>query len=83
MRHRYPRPVDDRGTFDPAEFAKERPGAGQPELGTALWFENEHVRVLEVRLSRPTAASSSTIAGGAEHTCDSRSTRSVPYGSMA
>ncbi len=42
---------DERGTFDPAEFADELlRAAANRELGTSLWFENDHVRVFEVRL---------------------------------
>jgi hypothetical protein len=40
-----------RGRFDPAEYADELAAAGSNhELGTSLWFENDHVRVFEVRL---------------------------------
>lgn len=40
-----------RGTFDPASFAEELAAAPHNhELGTSLWFENDHVRVFEVRL---------------------------------
>jgi hypothetical protein len=40
-----------RGGFDPADYADELAAAGSNhELGTSLWFENDHVRVFEVRL---------------------------------
>jgi hypothetical protein len=40
-----------RGTFDPAEYADELEQApSNRDLGTSLRFENEHVRVFEVRL---------------------------------
>lgn len=40
------------GTFDPAEFADELRKAPQNlEVGTRVWFENEHIRVWEIRLA--------------------------------
>ena len=43
---------EDRGTFDPADFAEELAAAStNHQIGTSLWFENEHVRVFEVRLA--------------------------------
>lgn len=43
--------MEDRGTFDPADFAQELDRAPRNrQLGTALWFENDHIRVFEVRL---------------------------------
>jgi hypothetical protein len=42
---------EERGTFDPAAYADElRRAPSNRELGTSLWFENDHVRVFEVRL---------------------------------
>jgi hypothetical protein len=42
---------EERGTFDPAGYRAELEAApGNHELGTELWFENDHVRVFEVRL---------------------------------
>ena len=42
---------EQRGTFDPAGYADELEQApSNRDLGTSLWFENEHVRVFEVRL---------------------------------
>lgn len=43
--------AEDRGTFDPAAYADELRRAPQNhQVGTALWFEDAHVRVFEVRL---------------------------------
>ena len=43
--------MEERGTFDAAEFADELGRArANRELGTTLWFENDHIRVFEVRL---------------------------------
>lgn len=40
-----------RGTFDRTDFADELAAAtSNREIGTSLWFENEHVRVFELRL---------------------------------
>lgn len=40
-----------RGTFDPGEFQEELAAAPENHrIGTSLWFENDHVRVFEVRL---------------------------------
>jgi len=40
------------GRFDPAEFSDELAAApSNHDLGTSLWFENDHVRVFEVRLA--------------------------------
>ena len=42
---------EERGTFSLDDFAQELAVAQQNrQLGTALWFENDHVRVFEVRL---------------------------------
>ncbi len=42
---------DRRGTFDTDDFAEELARARRNHrIGTDLWFENEHVRVFEVRL---------------------------------
>jgi hypothetical protein len=39
------------GTFDPAEFTDELDAAPRNlDVGTRLWFENDRVRVWEVRL---------------------------------
>jgi hypothetical protein len=39
-------------TFDPADFAAELSAApSNTDVGTRLWFENEHIRVWEVRLA--------------------------------
>lgn len=39
------------GTFDTATFAQElRDAPHNHDLGTALWYENDQVRVFEVRL---------------------------------
>jgi beta-alanine degradation protein BauB len=44
-------PGDERGTFAVEDFAQELAAApGNRQLGTSLWFENDHVRVFEVRL---------------------------------
>lgn len=41
----------ERGTFDPSSYADELEAAPRNRLlGTSLWFENDHVRVFEVRL---------------------------------
>jgi mannose-6-phosphate isomerase-like protein (cupin superfamily) len=46
-----PEPELEGGVFDPAEFADELAAApDNHELGTSLWFENDHVRIFEVRL---------------------------------
>lgn len=43
--------TEERGTFDLADFADELAAAPtNREIGTALRFENDHVRVFEVRL---------------------------------
>ena len=43
--------VVESGRFDPAQFATELVRApDNHQLGTSLWFENERVRVFEVRL---------------------------------
>lgn len=42
---------EEQGTFEVADFADELNAAhGNREIGTSLWFENDHVRVFEVRL---------------------------------
>lgn len=42
---------DERGSFDPADFADELEAApANRQIGTSLWFENDHVRIFEVRL---------------------------------
>lgn len=43
--------MEERGAFDPREFREELERARlNRQLGTSLWFENDHVRVFEVRL---------------------------------
>lgn len=43
--------IVEEGRFDPAEFAGELATAGENfDVGTTLWFENDRVRVWEVRL---------------------------------
>jgi len=42
----------ERGTFDPDRYADElRVAPANRQIGTSLWFENDHVRVFEVRLA--------------------------------
>lgn len=42
---------EERGTFDPADFVDELAAARtNRQIGTSLWFENDHVRVFEIRL---------------------------------
>jgi beta-alanine degradation protein BauB len=42
---------EERGTFSLDVFAQELAEAeNNRQLGTALWFENDHVRIFEVRL---------------------------------
>ena len=42
---------EERGTFAVEDFAQELAAARRNRrLGTSLWFENDHVRVFEVRL---------------------------------
>ena len=44
-------PAEQRGAFDPADFAEELTVAtSNRQIGSSLWFENDHVRVFEVRL---------------------------------
>ena len=44
-------PGDERGTFPLEAFADELARARMNrEIGTSLWFENDHIRVFEVRL---------------------------------
>jgi hypothetical protein len=44
--------VVDQGTFDPAEFRDELAvAAGNFDVGTRLWFQNDRVKVWEVRLA--------------------------------
>jgi mannose-6-phosphate isomerase-like protein (cupin superfamily) len=46
-----PNAGDERGSFDVGDFADELAAAsGNHELGTSMWFENDRVRVFEVRL---------------------------------
>jgi oxalate decarboxylase/phosphoglucose isomerase-like protein (cupin superfamily) len=43
--------LSKRGAFDPASFAGELEAApSNRELGTTLWFENDRIRVFELRL---------------------------------
>lgn len=40
------------GTFDPADFTEElRIATTNTAVGTAVWFENEHIRVWEIHLA--------------------------------
>jgi hypothetical protein len=42
---------EEKGTFEVEHFAEElRAAATNREIGRSLWFENDHVRVFEVRL---------------------------------
>jgi oxalate decarboxylase/phosphoglucose isomerase-like protein (cupin superfamily) len=44
--------VVDEGTFDPAQFGEElATAAGNFDVGTRLWFQNERVKVWEIRLA--------------------------------
>ncbi len=44
-------PAGERGTFAVEDFEDELAVAGENRaLGTSLWFENDHVRVFELRL---------------------------------
>jgi len=44
-------PDPGEGSFDPAAYAEELAAAPvNHELGTSLWFENDRIRVFEVRL---------------------------------
>jgi oxalate decarboxylase/phosphoglucose isomerase-like protein (cupin superfamily) len=44
--------VVDEGTFDPAEFGSElAAAAGNTAVGTRLWFQNDRVKVWEIRLA--------------------------------
>lgn len=46
-----PNAGDERGSFDVGDFAEELAAASDNhELGTSMWFENDRVRVFEVRL---------------------------------
>ena len=43
--------IVEEGTFDRAEYADELEAAPDNlDVGTRLWFENDHIRVWEVRL---------------------------------
>lgn len=43
--------IVEQGKFDPGEFSEELDAApSNKELGTSMWFENEKIRVWEVRL---------------------------------
>jgi hypothetical protein len=42
---------EERGTYAVEDFARELAAApANREIGTSLWFENDHVRVFEIRL---------------------------------
>jgi hypothetical protein len=44
-------PSEERGTYAVEDFAQELAAAPtNRQIGTSLWFENDHVRVFEVRL---------------------------------
>jgi oxalate decarboxylase/phosphoglucose isomerase-like protein (cupin superfamily) len=43
--------MEEEGTFNPEDFASELEAATtNGQLGTNMWFENDHIRVWEVRL---------------------------------
>ncbi|HEX6299989.1 MAG TPA: hypothetical protein VF148_05965 [Acidimicrobiia bacterium] len=43
--------IVEKGEFDPAEFTEELHAApSNRQLGTSVWFENDRIRVWEVRL---------------------------------
>lgn len=43
--------IVEEGTFDPSEYSSELEKASENlELGTSLWFENQRIRVWEVKL---------------------------------
>lgn len=45
------RVLEQRGTYDVAEYADELAVARENhDIGTTLWFENDHIRVFESRL---------------------------------
>lgn len=45
-------PIEEEGRFDPAEYRDELAAApANHEIGTALLFENDAVRIFEIRLS--------------------------------
>jgi quercetin dioxygenase-like cupin family protein len=44
--------AEEHGSFDASSFEAElERAASNHDLGTSLWFENDHVRVFEVRLA--------------------------------
>jgi beta-alanine degradation protein BauB len=44
--------IVDEGTFDPAEFRNElATAASNFDVGTRLWFQNERIKVWEIRLA--------------------------------
>lgn len=44
-------PSEERGTYAVEDFAQELAVAAvNRQIGTSLWFENDHVRVFEIRL---------------------------------
>jgi oxalate decarboxylase/phosphoglucose isomerase-like protein (cupin superfamily) len=45
------RVLDERGTYDTPAYAEELAAAPHNhDIGTTLWFENDHIRVFESRL---------------------------------
>ncbi|MQA99857.1 MAG: cupin domain-containing protein [Actinobacteria bacterium] len=43
--------LDERGTYDTAAYGEELAAAPHNhDIGTTLWFENDHIRVFESRL---------------------------------
>ncbi|MGH9108514.1 MAG: cupin domain-containing protein [Acidimicrobiales bacterium] len=51
MEQTTPAPVIESGRYDTADYADELARAPRNhEVGTALWFANDHVRVFEIRL---------------------------------
>jgi beta-alanine degradation protein BauB len=44
-------PSEERGTYAVEDFTQELAAAAMNrQIGTSLWFENDHVRVFEIRL---------------------------------
>jgi oxalate decarboxylase/phosphoglucose isomerase-like protein (cupin superfamily) len=44
--------IVDEGSFDPGEFGDElAAAAGNTDVGTRLWFQNDRIKVWEIRLA--------------------------------
>ena len=44
--------IVDEGSFDPVEFGDElAAAAGNTDVGTRLWFQNDRIKVWEIRLA--------------------------------